>query len=58
MISESDQGLYLKHGTTFENAGFFIEIIGIFGLKMPKTGKLAEILLNMGLRFMESLCFG
>jgi len=48
MISESDQGLYLKHGTTFENAGFFIEIIGIFGLKMPKTGKLAEILLNMG----------
>jgi len=27
---------------------FFVEIIGVFGLKMPKTGKSAEILLNMG----------
>jgi len=48
MIFKLNQGLYLKHGTTYWNAKLFIEIISVFGLKMPKTGKFAEILLNMG----------
>jgi len=48
MIFNPDQALYSKHGTTHENINFFVEIISVLGLKMPKIGKLAEILLNMG----------
>ncbi len=48
MIFNPNQAVSLEHGTTFENASFFVEIIGVLGLKMPKIGNLAEILLNMG----------
>jgi len=48
MIFNPDQAPYSKHGTTYENINFFVEIISVLGSKMPKIGKLAEILLNMG----------